>query len=58
MDIDPGKLDAAALAILSLTLHDGARVWIGMDSGITGRLYAKGLTENPANQAESLILTE
>lgn len=58
MDIDTDKLDAAALAILSLTLHDGARVWKGIDWEITDRLYAKGLIENPANRAKSLVLTE
>ena len=27
-DLDTDKLDDAALAILSLTLHDGNRVWV------------------------------
>ncbi len=58
MDIDTDKLDAAALAILSLTLHDGVRVWKGIEWEITDRLYAKGLIENPANRAKSLVLTE
>jgi hypothetical protein len=30
-DIDTDKLAEAALAILSLTLHDGGRVWKGLD---------------------------
>ena len=29
MDLDTDKLDDAALAILSLTLHDVRRVWKG-----------------------------
>ncbi|MDJ0820314.1 MAG: DUF6429 family protein [Paracoccaceae bacterium] len=58
MDIDTDKLDAAALAILSPTLHDDARVWKGIDWEVTDRLHAKGLIENPANQAKSLVLTE
>ncbi|MEY8829736.1 DUF6429 family protein [Sedimentitalea sp. XS_ASV28] len=58
MDIDTDKLDAAALAILSLTLHDDARVWKGIDWEVTDRLHAKGLIETPANQAKSLVLTE
>ncbi len=57
MDIDTDKLDAAALAILSLTLHDDARVWKGIDWEITDRLNEKGLIENPANRAKSLVLT-
>ena len=43
MDIDTDKLDAVALAILSLTLHDGSRVWKGIDWHITDRLFQKGL---------------
>ncbi len=58
MDIDTDKLDAAALAILSLTLHDGSRVWKGIDWDITDRLFNKGLIDNPASKAKSLVLTE
>ena len=58
MNIDTDKLDAAALAILSLTLHDGSRVWKGIDWDITDRLFQKGLIENPASKAKSLVLTE
>ncbi len=58
MDIDTDKLDAAALAILSLTLHDESRVWKGIDWDITDRLFKKGLIENPASKAKSLVLTE
>ena len=42
IEIDTDKLDKAALAILSLTLHDGYRVWKGLDWQITDRLYEKG----------------
>ena len=31
MTLDTDKIDDAALAILSLTLHDGDRVWKGID---------------------------
>ena len=58
MDMDTDKLDAAALAILSLTLHDGSRVWKGIEWDITDRLFQKGLIENPANKAKSLVLTD
>ncbi|MCT4575710.1 DUF6429 family protein [Donghicola sp.] len=57
MDIDTDKLDAAALAILSLTLLDGSRVWKGIDWDVTDRLYQKGLIENPTSKAKSLVLT-
>jgi hypothetical protein len=29
MEIDEDKIDAAVLALLRLTLHDGRRVWNG-----------------------------
>ena len=58
MDIDTDKLDDAALAILSLTLHDGRRVWKNLDWGITDRLHERGLIENPASKTKSLVLTE
>lgn len=58
MELDNNKLDAAALAILSLTLHDGRRVWKSVDWAITDRLYERGLIENPAGRAKSLVLTD
>lgn len=58
MEMDNDKLDAAALAILSLTLHDGRLVWKSVDWAITDRLYEKGLIENPASRAKSLVLTD
>lgn len=58
MELDNNKLDAAALAILSLTLHDGRRVWKSVDWSITDRLYERGLIENPASRAKSLVLTD
>lgn len=58
MDLDTDKLDDAALAILSLTLHDGRRVWKGLDWAITDRLHEKGLIEDPVGKSKSLVLTE
>ena len=57
-DLDTDKLDDAALAILGLTLHDGNRVWKGIDWSITDRLHAKGLIHDPVGKAKSLTLTE
>lgn len=56
--LDTDKLDDAALAILSLTLHDGNRVWKGIDWAVTDRLHAKGLIHDPVGKAKSLRLTE
>lgn len=58
MELDNDKLDAATLAILSLTLHDSRRVWKGIYWSITDRLYEKGLIENPTRRAKSLLLTD
>ena len=57
-DLDTDKLDDAALAVLSLTLHDDNRVWKGIDWSITDRLHAKGLIRDPVGKAKSLALTE
>lgn len=57
-EIDTDKLDDAALAILSMKLHDGNRVWSGIDWSITDRLNAKGLIHDPIGKAKSLALTE
>jgi hypothetical protein len=57
MTLDTDNIDDAALAILSLTLHDGDRVWKGIDWGITDRLHEKGLIDDPKNKAKSLSLT-
>jgi len=58
LELDTDKLDDAALAILSLSLHDGNRVWKGLDWDITDRLHAKGLIADPVGKAKSLMLTE
>jgi len=57
-DLDTDKLDDAALAVLSLTLHDGNRVWKGIDWSITDRLHAMVLIHDPVGKAKSLALTE
>ncbi|HYW91962.1 MAG TPA: DUF6429 family protein [Gammaproteobacteria bacterium] len=55
--IDWERVDAAALALLSLTLHDGDRVWKGLDWEITGRLHEKGYISDPGGRAKSVQLT-
>lgn len=57
MKLDADKIDDVALAILSLTLHDGKQVWKGIDWAITDRLHHKGLIENSRNKGKSLTLT-
>lgn len=58
MKIDADKIDEAVLALLYLTLHDGARAWKGFDWETLDRLHRKGMIDDPATKAKSVILTE
>lgn len=57
MQLDTDRIDDTALAILAITLHDGNRVWKGIDWQITDRLFKKGLIHDPKGKAKSLTLT-
>jgi hypothetical protein len=57
-DIDTDSLAEAALAILSLTLHDGGRVWKGLDWELMDVLHEKGWIVDPRSKAKSVVLTE
>ena len=57
-EIDTDKLAEAALAILSLTLHDGGRVWKGMNWDVMDLLHEKGWVVDPQSKAKSVVLTE
>ena len=58
MDVDEDRIDEAVLALLWLTLHDGARAWKGHDWDALDRLHCKGFILNPAHKAKSVVLTE
>lgn len=58
MTLDADKIDAAALALLSLTLHTGNRAWKGMDWAVLERLHQKGWITNPVGKAKSVVFTE
>jgi hypothetical protein len=58
MQLDTDKIDEAMLALLSLGLHDGVRVWKGFDWDALHRLYEKGYITDPRGKAKSVILTE
>ena len=58
MDIDTDKIDEAVLALLYLTLHDGNRAWKGYDWDVLGRLYRKGMTNDPVGRTKSVGLTD
>ncbi len=57
MELDEEKVDAAVLAVLRLTLHDGGRAWKGIDFDVMNRLHEKGLIENPVGKAKSVCFT-
>ncbi|MCG6936893.1 MAG: DUF6429 family protein [Gammaproteobacteria bacterium] len=58
MEIDEDKIDAAALALLGLTLHDECRVWKSFDWDVLNRLHEKGYISNPVGKAKSVIITK
>jgi hypothetical protein len=58
MQYDADRAGDLALALLYLTLHDGTRVWKGVDWDVLAHLHARGLIEDPRNRAKSLVLTE
>jgi hypothetical protein len=58
MDYDSDKVDEAMLALLYLTLHDGARAWKSFDWEAMNRLYEKGYISNPVGKAKSVVFTE
>ncbi len=54
---DTDRIDAAVLALLRLTLHDGDRAWKEHSWDALGRLHAKGLIFAPGNNERSVQLT-
>jgi hypothetical protein len=45
------------LALLQLTLHDGARAWKGFDFEVMDRLFEKGYIYDPRGKAKSVVLS-
>ncbi len=56
-ELDTQKLCETALALLSLTLHDG-RVWKGLDWNLMDLLFEKGWITDPKSNTKSVVLTE
>jgi hypothetical protein len=56
-ELNSEKLAEAALAILSLTLHEG-RVWKGLDWDLMDLLFQKGWISDPKSKARSVVLTD
>lgn len=57
MEWDQNKIDDTVLALLQLTLHDGARVWKGFDFEVMDRLFEKGYIFDPRNKSKSIVLS-
>jgi hypothetical protein len=58
LEIDLDKIDDTVLALLWLTLHDERRAWKGFDWAALDRLHQKGLIADPANKANSVVLSD
>jgi len=52
------KIDECVLALLQLTLHDGARAWKGYDFEVMDRLFEQGYILDPRGKTKSVVLTE
>jgi hypothetical protein len=55
---DNDGIDEAVLALLYLTLHEGARAWKSFDWDAMNRLHEKGYISDPVGKAKSVVLTE
>ena len=55
---DQDKVDECVLALLQLTLHDGARAWKGVAFEVMSQLFEKGYILDPRGKAKSVVLTE
>ena len=58
MKVDTEKIDAAALALLWLGLHDQVRAWKTFDWDCMDRLHAKGFIHDPIGKQKSVVFTE
>lgn len=58
METDTDKIDDAVLALLYLTLHNGQRAWKTFDWDVMDRLHRKGMIDNPASRAKSVVLSD
>jgi len=56
-ELDPEKLAEVALALLSLTRHEG-RVWKSLDWDVMNLLFEKGWIGDPISKAKSVTLTK
>jgi hypothetical protein len=58
LKLDTDRIDQAVLALLSLGLHEGTRVWKSFDWDVMARLHEKGYISDPVGKAKSVAFTE
>lgn len=58
MTYDRAVASDLALALLYLTLHDGQRVWKGLDWDVLDHLHEQGLISDPRGRARSVVLSD
>jgi len=61
MEINEQKVDEISLALLYLTTFKdkfGFRAWKSHSWDVLDRLYQKGLIDDPATKAKSVVLTD
>lgn len=58
MTYDREKAGELVLALMQLTLHDGARAWKGYDWDVLGYLHERGYISSPVGNAKSVVLSE
>jgi hypothetical protein len=58
MDYDLDRAGDLTLALMWISLHDGARVWKGYDWDVMNRLHEQGFITDPRGKAKSVVLTE
>lgn len=57
LELDDDRLAEVALALMSLTRHEGDRVWKQYPWDLTDRLHELGYITDPKSKAKSVDLT-
>ena len=58
MTYDRERAGDLVLALMHLSLHDGARAWKSYDWDVLNFLHERGFISNPISKAKSVVLTE
>jgi hypothetical protein len=58
MSYDPERAADLVLALMQLTLHEGARAWKSYDWDVMNDLFERGFISNPRSKAKSVVLSD